>query len=126
MDTKDTDLKSMMSSFMQNAQKMQDSLKGAYEQIAEQNKNRTVEGIAGGGLVKVTANLKLEVQNIEAKPEFFEEDSKVCLELIAAATNQAISKAQKMVKDQMLEVTQKMGMPKGMPQDMKFPFGDNT
>lgn len=130
MDTKNTDFQSMMSSFVQNAQKMQENLKGAYEKIAQENQNRTVEGVAGGELVTVTANLKLEIQNIETKPELFKEEPAVILELIAAAANQAIAKAQKTVKEQMTEVSQKMGMPKGMPTDMlkdlKFPFGDGN
>lgn len=117
MDTKNTDFQSMMSSFMQNAQKMQETLKGAYDKIAEKNKHRTVEGLAGGDMVKVVANLKLEIQSIDVKPEMLEEKPEVYLELIAAATNQAISKAQAAMKQEMMEAAQKMGM----PSDFKMP-----
>ncbi|MGE4348953.1 MAG: YbaB/EbfC family nucleoid-associated protein [Candidatus Berkiella sp.] len=115
MDTKNMDFQSMMASFMQNAQKLQENLKGAYQEISDKHKDRTVVGMAGGDLVKVEVTLKLQVKNIELKPAVFEESPEVMSELIAAATNQAIAQAQEMVKKEMMAVTQKMGLPKDMP-----------
>lgn len=114
MDPKNMDFNSMMSSFMQNAQKMQDNLKHAYQEIAERHKDKTVEGKAGGGLVTVVANLKLQITKVVLKPELFVEykdQPEVISELIAAATNQAVQSAQSQVKQEMLEVTKKMGLP---------------
>lgn len=122
MDTNNKDFQSMMSSFMQNAQKFQENLKTAYQTLAEKNKDLTVEGHAGGDLVTVKMNLKLEVVKIEGKPALFEEKPEVICELIAAATNQAISRAQEAVKKEMLAATQKMGLPTDMP--MPFNPGD--
>lgn len=120
MDTKNMDFQSMMASFMENAKKMQENLKGAYQEISEKHKDRTVEGLAGGDLVRVEMNLKLQVKNIEMKPELFSEKPEVISELIAGAVNQAIMRAQEAVRKEMLAMTQKMGLPKDMP----MPFAE--
>lgn len=109
------DFQSMMSSFMENAKKLQDNLKGAYQDISEKNKDRTVSGVAGGDLVSVEVNLKLQIKNIEMKPELFQEKPEVISELIASAANQALQRAQEMVREEMMSMTQKMGLPKDMP-----------
>ena len=119
MDTKNMDFQAMMSTFVENAKKLQDNLKGAYQDIAEKNKDKIVSGVAGGDLVRVDINLKLQVKHIEFKPEIFTEKPEVISELVAAAVNQAIVQAQEKVKSEMMAVTQKMGLPNvPMPFDM--------
>lgn len=109
------DFQSMMSSFMENAKKLQDNLKGAYQDISEKHKDRVVSGVAGGDLVKADVNLKLQLTNIELKPELFQEKPEVISELIVSATNQALQRAQEMVREEMMSMTKKMGLPKDMP-----------
>lgn len=110
-------MESMMKTLMQNAQKIQENLKTASQEMAEKNKDRMVEGLAGIGesLVRVEMNLKLQVKKIHIPPALFNEGSEVVSEMIAAATNQAIVQAQEMLRKEMQTITQKMGLPKDMP-----------
>lgn len=111
MDTNNTDFKSMMASIMQNAQKMQENLRNAYQDVASQNQGITVQGKAGGDLAIAHVNLKMEVTRLELKPALFEEKQEVIAELIMAAINQGLYLAQNALKQEMMERTKKMGLP---------------
>jgi len=111
MDSKDGDMKSMFSNLMKNAQKFQENMAGAYQNLAEKNKDKLIEGQAGGGLAKAYVNVKLQVVKIEPNPELFKESPEIICELIAAATNSALQEAQKTIKEEMLAVTKQMGLP---------------
>lgn len=115
MDNKNSDIQSMMSSLMQNAQKMQDKLQKAYQEIAENGKNRIVEGKAGGNLVTAQVNLKMQVTHLELNPDLFKESTSVIAELIAAAVNQGIYNAQQTLKQEMSDTAKKMGIPSEFP-----------
>jgi DNA-binding YbaB/EbfC family protein len=103
-----------MMSLLQNAQKMQESMRKAYDEMAQNNKNIFVTGKAGGNLVVVQMNLLLQITKLDLDPKLFEETQAVIAELIASATNQAIALAQERVKKEMLEITKKLGLPPGM------------
>ena len=78
----------------------------------------TVEGDAGGGLVKVRANGKLEVLNCTISEEALRLNDREMLEdLVRAATNQALDKA----RQQMAEETSKMATSLGLPPGMSLP-----
>jgi DNA-binding protein YbaB len=111
MDTNNIDFKSMMASFMQNAQKMQENLKEAYQDVATKNQNVIVQGKAGGDLAIAHVNLKMEVTKLELSPQLFEEKQDVIAELVMAAVNQGLFLAQNMLKQEMMERTKKMGLP---------------
>jgi DNA-binding YbaB/EbfC family protein len=106
MDTKNGDFQSMIASFMQNAQKMQENLRQVQE-----NTDVTVQGRAGGDLVTAHVNLKMQVTRIELKDNLFEEKHAVIAELIVAAVNQGLHAAQGALKQEMMEKTKKMGLP---------------
>ena len=96
---------------LQQAQQMQERLAGIQEELA----TRTVEGTAGGGLVTVTINGRLEVLNVRLEPSLLESPDVAMLEdLIAAATNAAIRAAQQMMSDEMSRLTGGLKLP-GMP-----------
>lgn len=120
MDTKGLDFQSMMASFMQNAQKMQENMRQMYQEMTEKNKETTVTGKAGGDLVIAHVNLKMRLTNLELKPAIFAEKHEVIVELITAAVNQALHAAQHAVKEEMMEITKKMGVPSEFP----LPFGE--
>ncbi len=82
-------LKSMMSSFMENAQKLQENMK-----------DKVVTGRAGGDLVVVDANLKMQITRLELAPALFEEKPEVITELVMGAVNQALQNAQQMLKQE--------------------------
>lgn len=120
MDPKNTDFQAMMKTFMQNAQKMQENMQKAYQELAEKNKDREVAGKAGGDLVTAYVGLKLQVNRLEFKPELFEEKPEVIAELITAAVNQGLFEAQQTIKQEMMDITKKMGTPSNFP----MPFND--
>ncbi len=78
---------------MKQMQKMQASIEKMQEQLAE----KTVEGTAGGGMVRVLANGRQEVIEIKIDPEVVNPDDVEMLEeLILAAVNQARENAEKL------------------------------
>lgn len=111
MDSNNMDFQSMMQSFMQNAKKFQEQISGAYQKITQDHQDKLIEGEAGGGLAKAWVNLKLQVTRIECTPELLKEDSEIMSELVVAAVNVALQKAKQTLKEEMRDVTQKMGIP---------------
>ncbi len=91
---------------MKQMQKMQASI----EKIQEELASKTVEGTAGGGMVKVTANGKQEILEIKIDPEVVNpDDIEMLEELILAAVNQARERAEK------LQVEGLSGLTGGLP-----------
>lgn len=93
---------------MKQAQKMQAKIMKIQEEMAE----RSVESSAGGGMVTVTANGKQEILSIRIEPEVVDpEDVEMLQDLVAAAVNEALKKAQEMVAEEMAKVTGGMQLP---------------
>jgi DNA-binding YbaB/EbfC family protein len=93
---------------MKQAQKMQAQILKIQEEMAE----RSVEASAGGGMVAVTANGKQEILSIRIEPEVVDpEDVEMLQDLVAAAVNEALKKAQEMVAEEMAKVTGGMQLP---------------
>ncbi|HEY8424337.1 MAG TPA: YbaB/EbfC family nucleoid-associated protein [Clostridia bacterium] len=89
-----------MQQMMKQAQKLQESIKKAQEEL----ENAEVEGTAGGGMVTVKINGKKKLLAIQIKPEAVDPDDVEMLEdLIMAAFNEAFDKADELY-------AQKMGM----------------
>ena len=76
---------------MQQAQKLQERLAKAQEELAEV----TVEASSGGGAVKVTANGQQKIQSVKISPEVVRgEDIELLEDLVMTAVNEAIAKSQ--------------------------------
>jgi DNA-binding YbaB/EbfC family protein len=106
------DFKSMMTDFVKSAQKMQDALKGS-NLGGTVDHSKTVTGKSGAGDLTVTAevNLKLHVKSINFSPSLFDEKQDVVEELVTAAVNDAIIKAQQSLQQEMINMTKGMGLP---------------
>jgi DNA-binding YbaB/EbfC family protein len=90
-----------MAELFKQAQKMQDEM----NRIQESLEQMTAEGAAGGGVVKATANGKQKLVSIQIDPEVIQSDDKEMLEdLVVAAVNQALDKAQEMSQQEMQKV----------------------
>lgn len=90
-----------MADFFKRAQKMQDELNRVQESLEE----LTVEGASGGGMVTVIVNGKQKLMDIQINPEVIQLDDKEMLEdLVLAAVNQALEKAQEMAQQEMQKV----------------------
>lgn len=91
-----------MQSMMQQAQKMQENLQRVQQELEEAE----VEATAGGGMVSVVATGKKNIKSISIKPEAVDPDDIEMLEdLITAAVNEALAKADKYAEQQMSTVT---------------------
>lgn len=91
-----------MNGLMRQVQKMQEEVQRAQEEAEKEL--FTVS--AGGGAVEVTITGALEVQSITIQPEVLDSDDVEMLQdLVLAAVNQAIEKAQDAMGDQMSSAT---------------------
>lgn len=97
-----------MNKMMKQVQEMQKKM----VEMQEELKNKTVEATAGGGVVKVVANGHNEVLSIEIKPEAVDpEDVEMLQDLVVAAVNEALRKAQDMMAKEMGKLTGGMNIP---------------
>ncbi|AAM35983.1 TPA: YbaB/EbfC family nucleoid-associated protein [Xanthomonas vasicola pv. zeae] len=98
---------------MQQAQKMQENLQRAQEELAKLE----VTGTAGGGMVSVTLTGAKECRKVRIDPSILS-DQEMAEDLIAAAFNDASNKIDAESKDRMGSATAGMQLPPGM----KLPF----
>lgn len=93
---------------MKAAQRMQEELARVQGELAR----KTVEASAGGGLVTVTANGKLEVLAVHIDPSVVDpKDVGMLQDLVAAATNQALARARELVESAMRRAAGQLGLP---------------
>jgi len=107
--------KGQLAGLMKQAQAMQENMKKAQDELG----NIEVSGESGAGLVKVTMTCKHEVRRITIDPSLLAEDKDMLEDLVAAAFNAALRKAEDTSAEMMGKIT--AGMP-GLPGGMKFPF----
>lgn len=96
----------MSRSMMRQAQRMQAQL----EKIHQELETLTVEGTAGGGVVKVVISGKQVVEAVTIEPEAAE-DMELLQDLIAAAVNDALVKVQEVTAQKMGSMTGGMNLP---------------
>jgi DNA-binding YbaB/EbfC family protein len=108
------DVKNNIGNLMKQAQAMQANVQKAQAEIA----NIEVEGVAGGGMVKVTMTGRHEVKRVQLEPAVVSEDKEMLEDLIAAATNDAVQKVELRVQEKMASAMGGMQLPPGM----KLPF----
>ena len=95
---------------MKQAQEMQQKLGELQERLAD----TAVIGQSGGGMVKVTLNGKNETRRVEVDPSLLTPADKGVLEdLIVAACNDARSKVETLVQEQMRSLTGGLPLPPG-------------
>ena len=100
-----------MNNMMKQVQKMQKDMEKLQEEV-QQNK---VEASAGGGAVTVVVTGKKELVSMGIKPEVVDpEDIEMLQDLIIAAVNEAIRKADEMVNKEMSKLTGGMNLPGGL------------
>ena len=92
---------------LQQAQQLQERLANVQQELA----SRTVEASAGGGMVTVTVNGKLELLQIRVEPSLLDsKDVEMLQDLVVAAINEGIRSAQRLVADEMGKVTGGLGI----------------
>lgn len=105
-----------MGDIMKQAQKMQEQMQKVQDELA----NLQVEGSAGGGMVTVVANGKQEITEVRIDKQVVDpEDIEMLEDLVVAAVNQAMEKAQELASQEMNKVAG--GMLGNLPGGFKMP-----
>jgi DNA-binding YbaB/EbfC family protein len=100
--------KKMLGNIMKEAQKLQAEM----ARMQEEAKQKTVEATAGGGMVTVVANGGGEVMSIKIERDVVDpDDIEMLQDLIMAATNEALRRAQEMVNSEMSKLTGGLQLP---------------
>jgi DNA-binding YbaB/EbfC family protein len=100
---------------MKQAQQMQAKMAELQEKLAESE----MTGAAGGGMVRVTMNGKGELRAVKVDPSLLTpDDAEVLEDLIVAAANDAKTKVESHVAEEMQKLTGGLALPPGM----KLPF----
>jgi hypothetical protein len=107
-------MKGQLAGLMKQAQAMQDNLKRAQDELALME----VEGQSGAGLVKVTMTCKHDVKRVTIDPSLLAEDREMLEDLVAAAFNDGVRRAEEVSTEKMSRIT--AGLP--LPPGMKLPF----
>ena len=103
--------KGQLAGLMKQAQDMQDNMKKAQDELG----HIEVSGESGAGLVKVTMTCKHEVKRVTIDPSLLAEDKDMLEDLVAAAFNAAVRKAEETSNEKMGKISAGMpGLPGGM------------
>ena len=101
-------MKGNIAQLMQQAQKMQEQMKKAQEELGQLE----VQGQSGGGMVMVSMNGRHEVRRVTIDPELAH-DIDMLEDLVAAAVNDAIDKVQVTSQEKMAGLTAGLNLPPG-------------
>ncbi len=107
-------MKNGLAGLMKQAQQMQENMKRMQEQLA----TIEVEGQSGAGLVKGTMTCRHDVKRVSIDDSLLKDDKDMLEDLVAAAMNDAVRRAETMIQEKMGGMTAGMGLPAGF----KMPF----
>ena len=111
-------MKGAMGNMLKQAQKMQEDMQKAQQEIA----NMEVEGQAGGGMVKVIMNgrheLRHDLKRVTIDDSLMQDDKEMIEDLLAAAVNDAVRKIEQETSSKMSGLTAGLNLPGGL----KLPF----
>ncbi|MCH2311226.1 MAG: YbaB/EbfC family nucleoid-associated protein [SAR202 cluster bacterium] len=97
----------MNKKFLQQAQQLQKQMMTIQAEL----ESAKVEGSSGGGAVKATVTGKMRLDSIMIDPEVISEDVELLQDLVTAAINEALDKAQEMASTRMGAVTGGLNIP---------------
>ena len=93
---------------LEQAKQLQERLTSVQQEVA----SRTAQGRAGGGMVTVVVNGRLEVVRVHIDPSLLETpDREMLQDLVVAAMNDGIRAAQQLVAEEMQKVTGGLPIP---------------
>lgn len=105
-------MKGGLGNIMKQAQKMQESMLKAQEELASME----VTGQSGGGMVSVVMNGRHEVRRVGIDASMLDDDKDMLEDLVAAAINDAVQRVEAASKEKMAGVTA------GLPPGLNLPF----
>lgn len=101
------DINQNLGNLMKEAQKMQQRMQEAQQQLSE----LTVNGESGGGMVTIKMNGRHDVAEVKIKPTLLDDDVEMLEDLIAAAVNDAVRKIEKASKEKISQLTAGLNIP---------------
>jgi DNA-binding YbaB/EbfC family protein len=107
-------MKGQLAGLMKQAQQMQENMRKLQEQLATVE----VEGQSGAGLVKVVMTCKHDVKRVSIDPSLLGDDKDMLEDLVAAAFNDAVRRAETTTQEKLGSLSAGMGLPPGF----KLPF----
>jgi DNA-binding YbaB/EbfC family protein len=107
-------MKNQLAGLMKQAQTMQDNMKKAQDALALVE----VEGQSGAGMVKVVMTCKNDVKRVTIDPSLLADDKDMLEDLVAAAFNDAVRKAEAVSAEKLGGLSAGMQLPPGF----KMPF----
>jgi hypothetical protein len=100
-------MKGGIGNILKQAQAMQENLRKAQEELAAIE----VTGSSGGGLVNITMTCRHDVKRVQIAPELLKDDKEVLEDLIAAAINDAVRKAEQTTQQKMSGLASGLNIP---------------
>ncbi|MFQ5935567.1 MAG: YbaB/EbfC family nucleoid-associated protein [Acidiferrobacterales bacterium] len=100
-------MKGGLGNLMKQAQAMQENLRRAQEELAKVE----VTGTAGGGMVSVTMTCRHDVKRVQIDDSLLQDDKEVVEDLIAAAVNDAVRRAEKASQEKLAGLTSGINIP---------------
>ena len=108
-------MKNQLAGLMKQAQQMQENMQRAQEELARTE----VEGQSGAGMVKVVMTCRHDVKRVSIDPSLIGDDKEMLEDLVAAAFNDGVRRAEAMTQEKLGSMTSGMALPPGF----KLPFG---
>lgn len=100
-------MKGGLGNIMKQAQLVQENLRKAQEELARIE----VTGSAGGGLVTVVMTCRHDVKRVQIDAALLADDKEVLEDLVAAAMNDAVRKAEEATQQKMSGITAGFNLP---------------
>jgi nucleoid-associated protein EbfC len=101
------DINQNLGNLMKEAQKMQQRMQEAQEQLSK----LVVEGESGGGKVKAKMNGRHDIVAIKIDSDLMEQDVEMIEDLVAAAVNDAVRKVEKASKEKINQLAAGLKIP---------------
>jgi len=102
--------KAGLGALMKQAQQMQENMRKAQEELAAIE----VEGQSGAGLVKIVITCKFSVKKVSIDPSLLGEEKDMLEDLVLAAMNDAVAKAEATTQAKMAGFTAGLNLPPGL------------
>lgn len=100
-------MKGGIGNILKQAQAMQENVRKAQEELA----TIEVTGSSGGGLVTVVMTCRHDVKRVSIDPSLMQDEKEVLEDLVAAAMNDAVRKAEQTTQQKMSGLTAGLNIP---------------
>lgn len=107
------DMNQNLGNLMKEAQKMQQKMQEAQDQLGK----LCVNGKSGGGMVDIEMNGRHDVIKVKISPSLMEEDVEMIEDLVAAAFNDAVRKVEKASREKISQLTAGLNIPTDFMKD---------